>query len=105
MDSTRLRIIPFYTGDENLDAALANPKSVRLLWLEVLFNGEFPWEEYLDRSEVSVAYEKACAWYSQFKTMIEGHAGKRSLPLRGGKVDMREYRILLEALSFVASRS
>lgn len=105
MVRSKLRIIPFYTGDESLEAALGNPKSVRLLWLEVLFNGEIPWEKYLDRSEVSAAYEKACAWYSQFKTMVEGHAGKRSLPLRRGEVDMREYRILLEALNFVASRS
>lgn len=105
MDRSRLRMIPYYTGDATLEAALTNPKSLRLLWLEILLNGEVPWEEYLDRSEVSVAYEKACAWYSQFKTMIEGHAGKRSLPLRRGKVDMREYRILLEALNFVASRS
>lgn len=98
-------MIPFYTGDESLEAALNNPKSVRLLWLEVLLNEEVPWEEYLDRPDVSVAYEKACAWYSQFKTMVEGHAGKRSLPLRRGEVDMKEYRILLEALNFVASRS
>lgn len=105
MDRSRLRMIPFYTGDATLEAALANPKSLRLLWLEILLNGEVPWEEYLDRSEVNVAYEKACAWYSQFKTMIEGHAGKRSLPPRKSEVDMREYRILLEALNFVASRS
>lgn len=104
MVRSRLRIIPFYTGDESLEAALANSKSLRLLWLEILINESIPWEAYLDRPEVNVAYEKACAWYSQFKTMIEGHAGKRSLPSRKSEVDMREYRILLEALNFVASR-
>ncbi|NKE71405.1 hypothetical protein [Candidatus Manganitrophus noduliformans] len=102
MDRSKLRIIPFYTGDESLEAALNNPKSLRLLWLEVLFNDEIPWEEYLDRPEVGAAYEKACAWYSQFKTMIEGHAGKRSLPLRKGNVDMREHRTFLEVLNFVS---
>lgn len=101
MVRSKLRIIPFYTRDESLEAALVNPKSLRLLWLEILINESIPWEEYLDRSEVSVAYEKACAWYSQFKTMVEGHAGKRSLPLRKGNVDMREYRTFLEALNFV----
>jgi len=102
LDQSKLRIIPFYTGDETLDAALVNPKSLRLLWLEILFNGQIPWEKYLERSEVNIAYEKACAWYSQFKTMVEGYAGKRSLPLRKGNVDMREYRTFLEVLNFVS---
>lgn len=102
MVRSKLRIIPFYTGDETLEAALVNPKSLRLLWLEILINESIPWEEYLDRSEVSVAYEKACAWYSQFKTMLESHAGKRSLSLRKGNVDMREYRTFLEVLNFVS---
>ncbi|TAJ98473.1 MAG: hypothetical protein EPO39_18175 [Candidatus Manganitrophaceae bacterium] len=100
-----LQIIPFYTGDENLEAALANPKSLRLLWLEILVNGDIPWEKYLNRPGVSVAYEKACAWYTQFKTMVEGNTGRKPLPLRRGEVDMKEYRLLLEALNFVASRS
>lgn len=102
MNHSKLRIIPFYTGDESLEVVFANSKSLRLLWLEILINESIPWEEYLDRSEVSVAYEKACAWYSQFKTMVEGHAGKRSLPLRKGNVDMREYRTFLEVLNFVS---
>ena len=102
MVRSKLRIIPFYTGDESLEAALVNPKSLRLLWLEILINESIPWEEYLDRSEVNVAYEKACAWHGQFKTMVEGHAGRRSLPLRKGNVDMREYRTFLEVLNFVS---
>lgn len=102
MDRSRLRMIPFYTGDATLEAALANPKSLRLLWLEILVNGDVQWENDLDRSEVSAAYEKACAWHTRFKTMIEGHAGKRALPLRRGEVDMREYRTFLEVLNFVS---
>ena len=105
MEQERLRILPFYTGDMTLDEALKNPKSVRLLWLEILLNGQIPWENYLHQTEVKAAYEKACLWYGHFKTMVEGHAGRRSLEARRGKIDPREYRRFLEVLNFVSGRS
>lgn len=105
MATENLRIIPFYTGDQTLEAALLNPKSVRLLWLEILLNGDFHWKGSLDRPEVKTAYEKACVWYAQYKTMVEGHSGKKELEARRGEIDMREYRTFQEALNFVSGRS
>jgi hypothetical protein len=96
------RIIPYYTGDETLEEILKNPKSVGLLWLEILLNDEILWENYLNRPEIKSAYEKACVWYAHFKTMIEGHAGRKPLEVRMGKIDDREYRRFLEALNFVS---
>lgn len=105
MTEETLQILPFYTGDRTLQTALQNPKSLRLLWLEVLFNDRVRWKEYLYRPEVRIAYEKACVWYARYRTMIEGHSGKKILERRPGDVDMREYRTFLEALHFVSGRS
>ncbi len=55
-----LRIIPFYTGAQSLEASLEDPKSRRLLWLEILLNGDFPWGKYRNLPEVESAFEKAC---------------------------------------------
>ena len=96
------RVIPYYTGDKTLEDVLKSPKSVSLLWLEILLNDGIPWENHLKRPEVKAAYEKACIWYAHFKTMIEGHAGRKPLEIRTGKIDDREYRRFLEALNFVA---
>ena len=38
-------LIPHYTGDQTLEQALSNPKSLGLLWLEILLNGDFPWQQ------------------------------------------------------------
>ena len=97
-----LRVIPYYTGDETLEEILQRPKSVSLLWLEILFNDKISWEKHLDQTEVKVAYEKACVWYAHFKTMIDGHVGRNPLAIRTGKIDNREYRRFLEALNFVS---
>lgn len=102
MDKERLLVIPAYTGDETLGAALKSPKSIHLLWLEILLNGEVEWESYLDHPEIRAAYEKACVWYAHFKTMVEGHTGRKPLEFKSGEVDMREHRRFMEALKFVA---
>jgi hypothetical protein len=104
MKQEPLKILPFYTGDTTLDEALKNPRSVRLLWLEILFNGQIPWENHLHQIP-KAAYEKACLWYGHFKTMIEGHIGKRDLDAMRGEIDMREYRRFQEVLRFVSCRS
>ena len=104
-EQSHLVVIPYYTGDRTLDEILNNPKSVGLLWLEILLNGRFPWEEHLDRPQVKAAYEKACIWYGHFKTMVSGHTGREPLEARQGEIDTREYRRFQEALAFVAGRS
>lgn len=97
-----LRILPYYTGHASLEEALRDPRGVRLLWLEILFNGDVPWQDYLDRPEVRTAYDKACVWYGHFKTMIQGRTGRPPLEPRHGEIDMREHRRFLEAPRFVA---
>lgn len=98
-----MKIIPFYTGDETLEEALRNRKSISMLWLEILLNDHISWERYLDVPEIRIAYDKACLWYSNFKTMVDGVTGREPLRKREGKIDDREYRKFLEALNFVAS--
>lgn len=98
-----LRIIPFYIGLQSLEASLKDPKSQRLLWLEILLNGDFPWENYRDLPVLEAAYEKACIWYSHYKTMIDGLVGRPPLPRKIGKIDEREVRKFQEAIYFVAS--
>ena len=102
MVKSKLRIIPFYTGDETLDEALKNKKSISLLWLEILFNDCISWESHLAIPEIKSAYEKACVWYSNFRTLINSTTKRGPLKSREGKIDDREYRKFLEALNFVA---
>ncbi|MBI3352171.1 MAG: hypothetical protein HY036_06300 [Nitrospirae bacterium] len=80
-------------------------KNYRVLWLEILFNDRVSWETYLDRPEVREAYQKACIWFSQFKTMIQAHTGRKPLESRSGKIDPKDYRQFLEALNFVSALS
>jgi len=101
----RFLILPYYTGEETLEGVLKNPRYLRLLWLEVLLNGEIPWKAYLDRPEVRTAYEKACVWYTHFKTMVQTHTRRPPLETRSGRIDLREYRKFLEALNFVSTQS
>ena len=105
MIMVQLRIIPSYTGDEALEDALKNPRSARLLWLEILLNDEVPWEDHLANPLVRSAYEKACIWYSHFLTLVNGHTGRQPLPTRDGTIDMREHRRFLEALNLVTTRT
>ena len=100
-----LQIISNYTGDQALDEALRNPRSAQLLWLEILLNDEVHWEDHLANPQVRNAYEKACTWYGHFKTLVDGHIGRKPLQTRDGPIDMREHRRFLEALNLVTSRS
>ncbi len=102
MFEDQLRIIPFYTGDKTLDEALRNKKSLKILWLEILFNDLIPWENYLHLPEIKMAYEKASIWYHHFKTMVDWSAKRKPLREQKGEVDEREYRKFLEVLNFVS---
>jgi len=101
MAEDRLRIIPFFTGDETLDEVLKNKKSLNLLWIEILFNDHISWEDHLDIPEIKMAYDKACVWYSNFKTLLDSTVKRRPLRKVKGKIDDKEYRRFLEALNFV----
>lgn len=97
-----LRIIPFYTGLQSLEALRHHPASLRLLWLEILLNGDFPWEDHRHHSEVEAAYQKAALWYTHYKTMIDGLVGRPPFEEKTGKIDEREIRKFQEAVNFVS---
>ncbi|MBI4743988.1 MAG: hypothetical protein HY776_04115 [Actinobacteria bacterium] len=99
----RLKVIPFYTGVGTLEEVLKDKKSSSMLWLEVLFNDDIDWESYLHIEMVRVAHDKACIWYSNFKTLIESYTGRKPLKMKKGRIDNREYRKFLEALNFVTT--
>jgi hypothetical protein len=98
----QLRIIPFYTGDKSLDEALRNKKSLKMLWLEILFNDRIPWEDYFNIQEIKIAHEKASIWYHHFKTMVDWSVKRKPLGEQKGEIDEREYRKFLEVLNFVS---
>lgn len=87
-----LLIFPYYTGKETLEEVFLDKRNYRILWLEILFNDRVSWETYLDRPEVREAYEKACIWFTQFKTMIQVHTRRKPLESHAGKIDQRDYR-------------
>lgn len=99
----KLRIIPYYTGEETIEEAIGSKVGRKLLWLEILFNDGIDWGGYLNIPEVKDAHEKACAWYGKFKTMVDGNIKRKPLPTRDEKIDYREYRRFMEALNFVSS--
>jgi len=99
----KLRLIPFYTNKENLEDALRDKKAQSLLWLEILFNDTVAWEDLLGIKEIKEAYEKACIWYWNYKTLIEGYTHRKPLKKIKGKVDTREYRKFIEALNLVSA--
>ena len=103
MPRAHLRIIPYYTGIKNLDSFLKKGKNPELLWLEILLNDEIRWESYLRAKEVKKAYQKACIWYSNFKTLIDFYIKREPLKIIKARIDLKDYRKFLEALNFVAS--
>ena len=99
----KLLIFPYYTGKETLEEVFLDQKHYHLLWLEILFNDLIPWDTYLDRPEIKSAYEKARIWFTQFQTMIQAHTGRKPLKALSGKIDQKDHRKFLEALSFVSA--
>ena len=99
-----LKIIPFYTGKKTLNHALKDKKSREMLWLEILFNDEVDWEkEMMDDENLKVAYQKACIWYKNFKTIIDAVAKRKPLSFQKGIIEEKEYRKFMEVVNFVVS--
>lgn len=103
MPTARLKIIPYYTGIKNLDSFLKEERNPELLWLEILLNDKIKWEKYLKIKEVRKAYQKACIWYGNFKTLIDFYVKREPLKIKKSRVDSKDYRKFLEALNFVSS--
>ena len=98
--SLPMKLMPAYTGLSTLEEILENPRAVRLLWLEILVNEHLdisPWQHH---PAVQHAYEKACQWFTTYKSLIESMIARRPLPHNPQPIDFREYRVFAEALRF-----
>lgn len=98
-----LRLLPAYAGVTSIDEALQDQRGVRLLWLEVLVNDRLDLTPWLERREVQEAYQKACRWYTTYRSLIATLLSRSPLPDDFGPVDPREYRLFAEAIRFVAT--
>lgn len=98
-----LLLFPSYTGQLTLEEVLSDRDRHHLLWLEILLNDRISWENYINQPEIDEAYEKACIWFTQYKTMIQSHTGRKPLKNMTGKADPNDYRKFIEALSFVSA--
>jgi len=99
--SQKLKILPAYTGTTTIEEALTDPRSLRVLWLEILFNDQLKIAPILQHSSGRAAYEKACRWYTAYRSLIESVVPRSPLPRDTSAIDPREHRIFLEALHFV----
>lgn len=105
LSSSLLKILPAYTGLNAVEAILQVPWAKRLLWLEILFNDQFDLQMWQNHHEVQEAYQKACQWFTTYRSLIQHVLPRVSLPLDHGKIDQRDYRTFAEALQFLAPSS
>ncbi|MFM8552134.1 MAG: hypothetical protein ACKOCD_07465, partial [Nitrospiraceae bacterium] len=79
-----------------------NPNAQRLLWLEILLNDRL--DAILDLGDPAVreAYDKACRWYTSYRSLIDSMVKRAPLPADASPVDQRDYRTFVEALRFAA---
>lgn len=103
--SNPLKLLPAYTGCASLDEALAEPRHQAILWLEVLFNDRLDEAALLRHPKGREAFDIACRWHTQFRSVIQFIAPRAPLPSNDGPIDYREYRTFIEALHFVSSNA
>jgi hypothetical protein len=84
------KILPAYTGLNAVEAILQVPRAKRLIWLEILFNDQFDLKPWQDLPEVQDAYQKACQWFTTYRSLIQSVLPRVSLPLDNGKIDQRD---------------
>ena len=100
-----MKILPAYTGLSTIEEVVNIPRALRLLWVEILLNEYLnltPWQNY---PEVQQAHEKACRWYTTYKTLVDSMVPRTPLPTNSNPIDYREYRVFAEALQFAAAQS
>lgn len=100
-----LKLLPAYTGARTLHEALDDPRSHRVLWLEVLFNDQLDFAQLLDHPIGREAYRTACRWSTAYRSLIHFVVPWSPLPLDYGPVDQRDYRVFAEALYFVSAHA
>jgi len=99
--SPPLTILPAYTGVASLAEALEDPRAVRLLWLEILFNERLDVAPWGEDPAVRAASTKARRWYTHYRSLIHSLLPRAPLPHDPGPIDPREVRLFAEALRFV----
>jgi hypothetical protein len=97
-----LKLLPAYTGCTSLEEALAHPRHCTVLWLEVLFNDQLDEATLVQHPSGKEAYDEACRWYTQFRSLIQFISPRSPLPGHDGPIDFRQYRTFVEALYFVS---
>jgi len=98
-----LKLLPAYTGIASIEDALADDRGQRVLWLEILVNDQLDLTPWLHHTGVQSAYQKACRWFTTYRTLITALIARTPLPLDSGPIDQREYRTVMEALRFVSA--
>jgi hypothetical protein len=97
-----LKILPAYTHVTSLEGALQDPRCLRVLWLEILFNDQLDLLPILEHPAGREAYQKACRWYTTYRSLIQSVIPRTPLPSDAGPIDQRDYRTFVEALYFVS---
>ena len=100
-----MKLLPAYTGLNTLEEILDNSRAVRLLWLEILVNEHLdlaPWQQH---PGVQQAYDKACRWFTSYKSLINSMIARHPLPDNPHPIDFREYRVFAEALRFATAHA
>lgn len=97
-----LKLLPAYTGCTTLDEALADSRQHAILWLEVLFNDQLDQAELMRQPKGREAFDIACRWYTQLRSVIQYIAPRSPLPPNDGPLDYRHYRTFIDALHFVS---
>lgn len=105
LSSPPMKLLPAYTGLSTIDEVLDNPRAVRLLWLEILVNEHLDISPWQQQPAVQQAYEKACQWFTAYKSLINSMMVRRPLPLNSQPIDFREYRVFAEALRFATAQA
>jgi hypothetical protein len=100
--SSKLRLLPAYTGASTIVEALEHPRTARRLWLEILVNDELDLDPWSNHVEVQEAYKKACRWCTAYRSLLGALLRRSPLPLDHGPIDSREYRTFAEAIRFAA---
>jgi len=100
-----MKLLPAYTGLSTIEEILKDPRAVRLLWLEILVNEHLDISHWQHHPAVQQAYEKACQWFTAYKSLINSMIARHPLPHNSQPIDFREYRVFAEALRFATAHS
>ncbi len=74
-----LKILPAYTELNTVEVVLQVPRARRLLWLEILLNDPLDLKPWQDHPEVQNAYQKACQWFTTYRSLIQSVVPRVSL--------------------------